>query len=270
MTGIDFGGLSGNRKVDWDRLATKHRFAILRATFGLAQDGLFQTHWKSIKAAGMVRGAFCFPDLRLPEEYSVRQAETFIRVVGELGPGDFCPFIDLEGISKHHFPIDHVLAVTIEIARALKEHYGVLGIYSSRRVTVEELRNHKRLKELAALAPHLWLAKYTNTAPPVPDAWGGLLQPDNWTIHQYDGDEHGEPGIAPGAVVDLNRFHALTTRERGIRVLGLQHLLDSPQTGVFDEPTKAAVMAYQLAHGLTADGVVGPMTWSRVIWERRD
>ncbi len=35
-------------------------------------------------------------------------------------------------------------------------------------------------------------------------------------------------------------------------------------TGIFDEPTEAAVMALQSQSGLPAEGVVGPVTWERI------
>ena len=47
----------------------------------------------------------------------------------------------------------------------------------------------------------------------------------------------------------------------GSQVLSLQEALSvSPMTGYFGSLTKAAVMSFQASRGLTADGVVGPMT----------
>src|SRR5688500_5283084 len=34
--------------------------------------------------------------------------------------------------------------------------------------------------------------------------------------------------------------------------------------GVFGNNTKAKVQAFQMAHDLTADGIVGPMTWTKI------
>lgn len=48
----------------------------------------------------------------------------------------------------------------------------------------------------------------------------------------------------------------------GVRVGELQELLGRPNTGIFEGQTEAAVITFQLDHGLTADGVVGPQTWA--------
>ena len=38
-----------------------------------------------------------------------------------------------------------------------------------------------------------------------------------------------------------------------------------PPTGRFDAPTKTAVLKYQAQNGHTADGVIGPSTWSALL-----
>jgi peptidoglycan hydrolase-like protein with peptidoglycan-binding domain len=53
----------------------------------------------------------------------------------------------------------------------------------------------------------------------------------------------------------------------GSEVRTLQELLDVTVDGDFGWQTKAAVEAFQKAHGLTADGVVGPKTWGVLIGE---
>jgi peptidoglycan hydrolase-like protein with peptidoglycan-binding domain len=34
--------------------------------------------------------------------------------------------------------------------------------------------------------------------------------------------------------------------------------------GIFGPKTKAAVIAFQKKHGLTADGIIGPKTWAKL------
>lgn len=50
---------------------------------------------------------------------------------------------------------------------------------------------------------------------------------------------------------------------KGEAVRCLQRALDlTPLRGEFDAATDTAVRAFQAAHGLTADGIVGPRTWA--------
>jgi GH25 family lysozyme M1 (1,4-beta-N-acetylmuramidase) len=51
----------------------------------------------------------------------------------------------------------------------------------------------------------------------------------------------------------------------GSDVTTLQELLKITQDGQFGPKTKAAVIAFQAANGLTADGVVGNLTWEKLL-----
>ncbi|MFC9588844.1 penicillin-insensitive murein endopeptidase [Streptomyces sp. NPDC056944] len=62
-------------------------------------------------------------------------------------------------------------------------------------------------------------------------------------------------------------FPLVSKGNRGSDVVALQHLLTAhgrsvSADGVFDSGTHSAVVAFQQSEGLTADGIVGPATWS--------
>ena len=54
---------------------------------------------------------------------------------------------------------------------------------------------------------------------------------------------------------------------KGDEVRKLQELLSITADGSFGPVTKAAVVAYQSANGLKADGIVGPQTWGKLLGE---
>lgn len=52
---------------------------------------------------------------------------------------------------------------------------------------------------------------------------------------------------------------------RGTEVKTLQTLLHCAADGIFGQITLEAVKAFQSANGLTADGIVGPKTWAKLL-----
>jgi peptidoglycan hydrolase-like protein with peptidoglycan-binding domain len=69
--------------------------------------------------------------------------------------------------------------------------------------------------------------------------------------------------VIVGASTGLAYTHSTTLKQgmSGSQVLALQQTLNvSPATGYFGTITKAAVVAFQASNGLSADGIVGPLT----------
>jgi putative chitinase len=59
----------------------------------------------------------------------------------------------------------------------------------------------------------------------------------------------------------------LKNGSKGDDVKKLQEKLGVEAIGTFGPKTEAAVKAWQSAHGLTADGIVGPATWAKIMGE---
>lgn len=72
------------------------------------------------------------------------------------------------------------------------------------------------------------------------------------------------PPRAPIAAVDATGRATLRRGSSGAAVTGLQAALGVVQDGQFGGRTEAAVRAWQAAHELVPDGIVGPTTWSRI------
>jgi hypothetical protein len=103
----------------------------------------------------------------------------------------------------------------------------------------------------------------------------GDLAPSWWDWQETDGKEWGALGAAsasrplPGYRPEIN--HPLLKRgSRGDLVVWAQERLvgagfDVPVTGVFGKLTRAAVLSFQSARGLTADGAIGATTWQALL-----
>jgi peptidoglycan hydrolase-like protein with peptidoglycan-binding domain len=96
--------------------------------------------------------------------------------------------------------------------------------------------------------------------PQVPIPWGG----GNWWIHQYQGDAINWPGFSN--TVDCNRFNLMYPGDKGARVSWVQRRVGAAPDGSYGPKTEAAVKNFQNKNGLSADGVIGPLTFAPLCW----
>lgn len=257
MLGIDFAGVDHN-EIDWQVLGRSGKtFALLRACYGTEPDTDFARFWPAAKSAGLVRGAYLF--CRPMQDDPLAAVNSFLDLLGPLGPGDFPPTLDLERYRGEWDP-QLVLQRMRQMIDAVKARVGIAPmIYTSRRVWEKELGDPQGTG--FAECP-LWVADWGADAfadPRCPGEWGQ----GNWRIHQYAGDTRDIPGVSQQA--DLNRFNLLRAGDAGPFAAWVNRALGVPGHR-FGRETLAAVRRFQDEHGLRADGVVGPLTWSHLVW----
>jgi lysozyme len=193
VPGIDLSHFQ--RAVDWAAIAASEiRFCFIKATEGAANvDPRFISNWKGAADAKVLRGAYHFFHPSVP---AASQAESFIRTVVRLEPGDLPPVLDLEVPAAWAGIAPEARApLAIEWLDAVESRLGATPIvYLSPAFATEILKN------AAALARFpVWLAHYTDAAAPmVAKPWSC------WTFWQ-----HTREGKTPGVTlpVDLNRFN---------------------------------------------------------------
>lgn len=101
---------------------------------------------------------------------------------------------------------------------------------------------------------------HASAEPALPDAVALLLDGD----HTPDEDDHGE--LDATSII----WHTQSRGNRGNDVKTIQYLLrhrghSVAVDGIFGSGTESAVKSFQSANGLTADGIVGANTWSKLI-----
>jgi peptidoglycan hydrolase-like protein with peptidoglycan-binding domain len=129
-----------------------------------------------------------------------------------------------------------------------------------------------------AYAPERGWATYTGSSPHTDHihfsfTWDGAYMRTSWwtgvalkTVTIGPGD--GVPGApAPGTVPVLTStgYYVLRVGSFGDEVRLVQRALGITVDGQFGPGTYEAVRSFQTKHGLTADGVVGTMTWTKLI-----
>lgn len=289
LIGIDYGSVDKNASPD---IAAFQRacaaagsspgFAIFRGSEGLMPDSTIHRDWRRFEDAGFICGAYLF--LRMPTATftasAEEQVEVFARTVGTLNANNFVPFLDVE--HKASSP-QLELEVVTRAWETLQSIYGVApAIYTSARVWREDLNN---LPAGEMVDSPLWLAKpwpwkvrspavlsgaaFTGSKydPEVPPPWGAK----NWWIHQYQGDAYPVPGFT--STVDLSRFNTMRPGEIGARVAWVRRRLGLAVAGnadatKYDAELEQAVRSFQKAEGLTVDALIGPRTFTRLMWAR--
>ena len=260
ILGIDI--YEGDGAVDWAAVRQNgYRFGIAKATEGATiQDSAFQHHWKTMKQEGVVRGAYHF--LHVGTSSASDQAANFLQQLGHLEPGDLPPVVDIEVDDGQSSVAVLEAAVTwlSAVEKALSQQTG------------------KKIKPIVYTFPDfwdnignpdlsdypLWIANYTDGSPTIPDCWQGA-----WLLHQYAGDVDCA-GVENQA--DISRWNEIQQNNNSKLVSDVQQRLAAHEyavgaiDGSFGPQTKKAVVAFQKAHSLTEDGVIGLDTWLKLIW----
>ena len=181
--------------IDWGAVAESEiRFCFIKATEGCGYiDPRFGHNWQGAASAGLLRGAYHFFH---PSAPPVAQADSFIRTVGRLRPGDLPPVLDLEvPAAWASIPPGDRAALAIQWLETVESRLGITPIvYLSPAFATEILMGAPALGRFP-----VWFAHYTAaSAPDVAKPW------NSWTFWQYTGT-----GKAPGISLplDLDRFN---------------------------------------------------------------
>jgi GH25 family lysozyme M1 (1,4-beta-N-acetylmuramidase) len=272
--------------VDWSKVAAHgEAFGACKATDGLRYvDPRFSHNWSGMKSAGIpVRIAYHYAHT---ESSATGQADHFLAVVGDVGPGDvLC--LDAEDVCAESKRIPPKKTETW-IGTFLDRVLSASGLPPDRILvyTGAWWWNSRTNNSTVGSAHPLWVADYSNDPPHLPAGWS------DWVLHQYT-DKDEVPGVPThvdrshfhGSVERLHALAGLTTPARpssaglpslqnlgfGARngdvralqkrlvVMGFTVVVD----GFYGPRTREAIAAFQLSRPELdgdPDGLVGPLT----------
>ncbi|MEH2070788.1 MAG: glycoside hydrolase family 25 protein [Nostoc sp.] len=203
--GIGVADIDG--RVDWTVVKNSGKtFAFAKATEDTnIKDSAFAYNWQSMKAAGIIRGAYHFFN---PKSDAVLQAKEFLKTVGNFEPGDLPPVLDIEVTDKvnNQAVINAAKQWLAEVEKELKQQTGktIKPIIYTFPSFWEELGNPSDFASYP-----LYIAHYATQNPSIPSPWQG-----KYLFHEYEDDVSGVPGVSGrssldyfnGSVEDLKCF----------------------------------------------------------------
>lgn len=196
LEGIDVSHYQGT--PNWALVAAAgKRFVYTKASQGTGVDPTFAANWAGIKAAGMRRGAYHWFN---PATDPVAQADTIIRLVGKLAPGDLPVMADVEEMNGTiPSPAVYTAHLKTWIERVEAGTGRPVMIYTGGYYW------QQYLGDTAIFADRpLAVAHYTTAAcTAIPTPW------KTWTMWQYRGNAVGSvpAGKCPGVVGDVDLDH---------------------------------------------------------------
>ena len=283
LKGLDVSAYQTN--IDWASVAAKGAsFAYVKATESDDYtSGQFSQQYNGAAAAGLVRGAYHFA---IPSASSgSSQADWFVAHGGGWSDdGRTLPgALDIEynpygatcyGLSQS--------AMVSWITSFSTEYHARTGRYPVVYSTTDWWTSCTGNSAALAATDPLWIANYGGSATPLPHGWStyALWQTaDSGTFpgdqDLFNGDAGGLKAFAHGDYTPPppppgTGWPVVQQGQSGHAVTAVQYLLDAhgaslTADGDFGPATRSAVVSFQSAHGLTADGIVGTMTWQALV-----
>lgn len=191
VPGIDVSHWQGT--IDWDQVAASGmKYAFIRVSDGTGTlDSEFDRNWNESARVGMLRGAYQY---FRPNQDPIAQAKIMVEKVGQLGPNDLPPVLDLESGGNEGIPAERIVSAAMEWAKYVEEHTGKRPIiYAGHYYWEGEVQASDAFADYL-----LWVPNYSRDWPLVPDPW------QSWAFFQHT-SEGRVPGIAGN--VDMNYFN---------------------------------------------------------------
>jgi hypothetical protein len=295
MLGPDYARMDGNSAPDWTAaFKMGARFTFIRKghcyfddahrAWRLAFDPTYARDCAAARAAGVVVGSYMLPRYGQGAPSPAEQVANFKAAPGDILRGkDLPPCLDVEfpgGASSTGLTAQELLklveATVIELATQFKCRPIVYTSYN-------QMYDLGLPKSDVLADCDLWLkTAYIHTAhapvdsPPhmlphvgeseddkrsyyqIPPSW------DTWMADQYQGDAIGFGGF--DHQVDVSRWNVVVV---GDSHWTADHTLIAKRigSGALDAAAlRRDLLAFQAAHGLEADAVVGPMTRAAMSW----
>ena len=282
LRGLDVSGYQGN--VNWSTVVAEGAsFAYVKATESTNYvSGSFTQQYNGSAAAGLIRGAYHFAHPNAST--GAVQADYFVDHGGAWTPdGKTLPgALDIEynpGTGGTCYGLTQTAMINW-ITSFDSEYHARTGRYPVIYSTTDWWTTCTGNYSGFAATDPLWIANYGSAPSPLPDGWS------TYTIWQNDdaGTFPGDQDVFNGTADDLSTFALgsyspppppvswpyVQQGASGRRVTTVQYLLNAHGAtltvdGAFGTGTRSAVIAFQSANGLEADGVVGPDTWSKLV-----
>jgi peptidoglycan hydrolase-like protein with peptidoglycan-binding domain len=275
--GVGIDVFSGNGVLDFVAAKARGRcsFVGVRAAYGTTPDSRYHEYVKQCRDLGIPTFAYLFlrfgAGVGSPED----QGQVLLDTMGAQNDHELTPVIDLEfpgGSRPPGVTSGAALEWFLRCYTTVKAGLGGAdpGVYTSEVVWIDpDGMNNLACPEV--IGAWSW-TKYWPWPPGTSAIYdlatvNGLAAPrvappfaGNWELQQYMGDAPNYPGCP--TKVDMNRSHVLAQGTKGGSVQWVQRKLKITIDGAFGPQTDATVRAFQAAHGLQVDGVVGLATAS--------
>ncbi|MFB5189066.1 GH25 family lysozyme [Alicyclobacillus fastidiosus] len=262
--------------VDWSAVKASGVSAVYaKATEGVTlNDSTFTSHVQGAQSVGLPVGAYHFahPESNDP----TAEAKHFVSILQQTST-DLMPVLDLESPTS----AGHLTGA--QIVAWVRTFVSYLEAQTGRKVMLYTGPWYANMFDLSGLGDiPLWVSAYGVSAPSQFAEWTSYLMrqyTDTATVTGISGNvdmsyassvaalqgNYTEGDLTPmsNPTVQLNSTGAaVETLQKDLNTLGANPALTVD--GDFGAGTQTAVKAFQSAHGLTVDGVVGPATWAAI------